>query len=51
MLCGPAFILMLNVTGCNPDAVHIGMKVRIAFEHRGDGDARVHLPVAVALQP
>lgn len=28
--------LMMNVIGCTPSDVHIGMKVRIVFEQRGE---------------
>jgi len=28
--------MMCNVIGCAPDSVHIGMKVKVCFEQRGD---------------
>ena len=33
--------MMTNIVRCDPDTVHIGMKVRVAFEQRGP----VNLPV------
>lgn len=39
---------MMNVTGCDPDAVHIGMPVDIEFERRESGDEEAWLPVARA---
>ena len=39
--------LMMNVTGCDPQAVHIGMRVQIGFvERRGDDGATAWLPEA-----
>jgi len=39
--------LLLNVTGCAPDAVHIGMPVQIGFvERRGDDGTAAWLPEA-----
>ena len=32
----PGVRLMTNVVGCEPDAVRIGMPVRVTFEHRED---------------
>lgn len=37
--------LMMNVIGCDPSDVHIGMKVRTVFEDRGD----MKLPQAAPL--
>ena len=36
--------MMMNLRECDPEAVHIGMKVRIVFEQGADGQA---LPQAV----
>ena len=38
--------LMMNVTGCDPDQMHIGMQVRIDFERRDGGEPAVTVPVA-----
>jgi len=39
--------LMMNVTGCDAEAVHIGMPVRIGFvERRDDGGETAWLPEA-----
>jgi uncharacterized OB-fold protein len=32
----PGLRLMTNVVGCAPEAVHIGMRVRVRFEAHGD---------------
>jgi len=45
----PGARLMLNVVGCDPDAVYIGMPVGIEFDERVDGDEQVAMPVARAL--
>ena len=39
---------MMNVTGCAPEDVHIGMQVDIEFERRESGDEVAWLPVAKA---
>jgi uncharacterized OB-fold protein len=41
----PGARLMLNVTGCDPDAVYIGMQVAIEFDDRPDAV----VPIARAL--
>lgn len=35
------FRLMANVRNCKAEAVHIGMRVRILFESRGDGGRKI----------
>ena len=45
----PGARLMLNVTGCNPESVYIGMRVGIEFEQRFDADESVTVPIARAL--
>lgn len=37
--------LMTNVVGCAPDAVRIGMPVRVVFEHHPDPDGDVWIPL------
>jgi uncharacterized OB-fold protein len=32
----PTIRLMTNVVGCAPEDVHVGMEVRVTFEHNGD---------------
>lgn len=42
----PGARLLMHVTGCDPQAVAIGMALEIGFEHRDDGEATAWLPVA-----
>ncbi len=37
--------LTTNVVGCAPDAVHVGMAVRVRFEHHDDNGYEVWLPL------
>ncbi len=39
---------MMNVVGCEPDEVHIGMSVDIEFERRENGEEIAWLPMARA---
>jgi uncharacterized OB-fold protein len=41
----PDVRLMTNVVGCPPEAVRIGMPVRVVFEHHPDPDGDVWLPL------
>lgn len=41
----PDVRLMTNVVGCPPDAVHVGMPVRVVFEHHPDDDGDVWIPL------
>lgn len=41
----PDVRLMTNVVGCAPDAVRIGMPVRVTFEHHADPGGDVWLPL------
>ena len=41
----PSVRLMTNVVGCAPDAVRIGMPVRVVFEHHPDPEGDVWLPL------
>jgi uncharacterized OB-fold protein len=41
----PSVRLMTNVVGCAPEAVRIGMPVRVVFEHHPDPDGDVWLPL------
>lgn len=38
--------MMMNVADCDPQTVHIGMRVHIDFERRVDGGEEAWLPVA-----
>ena len=41
----PRIRLTTNIVGCKPQDVHIGMRVRVVFEHHADpgGDAWIPL--------
>lgn len=41
----PTVRLMTNIVGCAPEAVRIGMPVRVVFEHHADPDGDVWLPL------
>jgi uncharacterized OB-fold protein len=41
----PSVRLTTNVIGCAPEAVRIGMPVRVTFEHHADPDGDVWLPL------
>jgi len=41
----PAVRLMTNIVGCAPDAVRIGMPVRVDIEHHPDPEGDVWLPL------
>jgi uncharacterized OB-fold protein len=41
----PSVRLTTNVVGCAPEAVRIGMPVRVVFEHHPDPDGDVWLPL------
>jgi uncharacterized OB-fold protein len=40
-----------NIVDCEPDSVHIGMPVQVAFEHQGCGDEAVYAPVFGPTRP
>ena len=41
----PDVRLMTNVVGCAPEDVHIGMSVRVCFEHHPDAEGDVWIPL------
>jgi uncharacterized OB-fold protein len=41
----PSVRLTTNVVGCAPEAVRIGLQVRVTFEHHADPDGDVWLPL------
>ena len=41
----PEVRLTTNIVNCAPEDVHIGMPVRVVFEHRPDRDADVWIPI------
>lgn len=41
----PSVRLTTNIVGCAPEDVHIGMPVRVVFEHHADPDGDVWLPL------
>jgi uncharacterized OB-fold protein len=41
----PSVRLTTNVVGCQPDEVHIGMPVRVVFEHHPDSRGDVWIPL------
>jgi uncharacterized OB-fold protein len=41
----PSLRLMTNIVSCAPEAVYIGMPVRVVFEHRSERDGDVWIPL------
>jgi uncharacterized OB-fold protein len=41
----PSVRLTTNIVHCEPDAVRIGMRVRVTFERRADSDGDIFIPL------
>lgn len=41
----PGVRLTTNVVGCAPEAVHIGLPVKVVFEYHADADGEVWIPL------
>ncbi len=41
----PRIRLTTNIVGCKPEEVHVGMRVRVVFEHHADADGDVWIPL------